>query len=268
MATKIPTVATVSGTEDGEAGALGGTSRRDFAIGTLGGMAAVLLASCLDTTGESTEEVEATGAEAPAAGGAPPTSPLGGDSTITSCTVYPRETQGPFYLDLNLLRRDITDGRAGVPLTINVQVIQASSCAPIKDAAVDVWHCDALGLYSGYPGQGDNHNIDTSGQRFLRGTQVTDSAGHAAFDTVYPGWYRGRTTHIHFKVHVGTRVATSQMYFPEAITAAVYRRSPYATRGQKDTSNSGDGIAHPLPPLLALTQSGNGYVATLTITVR
>ncbi|MCL4236442.1 MAG: hypothetical protein KJ042_18215, partial [Deltaproteobacteria bacterium] len=137
----------------------------------------------------------------------------------------------------------------------------------IKDIAVDIWHCDADGVYSGYPGQ--LGGLDTTGLTFLRGTRITDTDGRARFVTIYPGWYPGRTTHIHFKVHVtGTLEATSQLYFSEDITAAVYATAPYSARGQKDTTNLGDGVTPGfVPPLLAVTPDGAGYAAALTVTV-
>jgi protocatechuate 3,4-dioxygenase beta subunit len=181
--------------------------------------------------------------------------------------VYPQETQGPFYLNLDLLRSDITDGKEGTPLAVTIQVVRGSSCTPVKDAAVDIWHCDAAGVYSGYPGQ--LGGLDTTGEKFLRGTQVTDAQGRVTFQTIYPGWYPGRTTHIHFKVHVtSTSEATSQLYFPEDVNADVYTVAPYSAHGQKDTSNAADGVAlGNLPPLLVVTKTNAGYEGTLVVTV-
>ncbi|MCZ7582674.1 MAG: hypothetical protein M5R36_04685 [Deltaproteobacteria bacterium] len=150
-------------------------------------------------------------------------------------------------------------------MVLTVTVVRASDCSPIKDAAVDIWHCDAGGLYSGYPGQ--LGGVDTTGETFLRGTQITDDAGIARFDSIYPGWYPGRTTHIHFKVHLSSNLeATSQMYFPEDVTTAVYGTAPYDARGQKDTANTADGIAgDPPPPLLNVSKDGSSYQAGLTV---
>lgn len=184
-----------------------------------------------------------------------------------ACTLYPRQTEGPFYLDRRQLRRDITEGRKGVPLGLVLQVVHAPSCRALSDVVIDVWHCDAAGVYSGYPGQ--LGGVDTRAETFLRGSQITDAGGRVRFDTVYPGWYPGRTTHVHFKVHVSEKLeATSQIYFPEDVTAGVYATPAYAAHGQKDTSNAADGVARArLPPLAALTREGAGYVATLTIAV-
>jgi len=227
-------------------------TRRRFVLGTIGAGAAVVAAAC----GGGSED--AAGADAGA-----------GDTTSdpAACTLYPQQTEGPYYLDLDLLRRDITEGREGVPLRLTVRVVRASDCAPLPSVAVDVWHADADGVYSGYAGQ--QGGLDTTGETFLRGTQVTDDDGSVEFETIYPGWYAGRTTHVHFKVHLSTSSeATSQMYFPEDVTAAVYATPPYDARGQKDTSNAADGVArNDLPPLLTITEGDGEYVATLTVAI-
>jgi protocatechuate 3,4-dioxygenase beta subunit len=186
-----------------------------------------------------------------------------------ACTLYPQQVEGPFYLDGRLLRRDITEGRGGTPLTLRLQIVSARGCAPLAGLAVDVWHCDAAGLYSGYPGQ--LGGAMTTGETFLRGTQITDDEGRVEFQTIYPGWYPGRTTHVHFKVHVSrTAEAVSQMYFPEDLTRAIYSAGPYRARGQKDTPNARDGVVRygGLPPLLSIEEaSGGAYAAALTVAV-
>jgi protocatechuate 3,4-dioxygenase beta subunit len=187
------------------------------------------------------------------------------------CELYPQQAVGPYYLDGPLVRSDITEGKTGVGLTLRFEVLRASSCAPIEGAVVDVWHNDAGGVYSGYPGQVGG--VDTSGQKFLRGMQPTNASGEAELRTIYPGWYPGRTTHIHFKVHLPPQnqsVVTSQMYFPEDVNASVYASALYAARGQKDTTNVRDGIAGTSQAVLAAVTGDptRGYVATLTITVR
>jgi protocatechuate 3,4-dioxygenase beta subunit len=111
---------------------------------------------------------------------------------------------------------------------------------------VAIWHCDAAGNYSGYPNQGSDRTLDTSGQTFLRGSQRVDASGTAAFRTIYPGWYRGRTTHIHARVFLGDRtVLTSQIFFPDALSEYLYRFvAPYDRRGSaRDTMNADDRIA-------------------------
>ena len=187
----------------------------------------------------------------------------GGAAGTDKCTLYPRQTEGPFYIDGDRLRRDITEGKPGTPLTIVLEIVRASDCAPLSGVAVDIWQCDATGVYSGFPGQ--LGGLDTTGQTFLRGTQVADVGGRVRFETIYPGWYPGRTTHIHFKVRPSsTTEATSQMYLPEETTSAVYKAGAYAARGAKDTSNTADGVNRGVAPLATVTRTSAGYEAKLT----
>jgi protocatechuate 3,4-dioxygenase beta subunit len=182
-----------------------------------------------------------------------------------SCILAPEQTEGPYYIDDGLIRSNITEGKKGVPLQLRLQVIDATTCKPIKGATVEAWHCDAIGNYSGF-------SQPTSQRTYLRGGQRSNAAGNVAFRTIYPGWYRGRTTHIHVKVHVGGKeVHTGQLYFNDAVSAAVYKsRSPYKTRGQKDTPNSQDGPFGQggKQSTLRLTRHGSGYVGRLALGVR
>lgn len=165
------------------------------------------------------------------------------------CTIMPQATEGPFYFDPGLERQDITEGKQGVELRVRLQAVDAA-CRPLPAARVDIWHCDALGHYSGYPGQGDD-DIDTTGEKFLRGVQRTDTDGIASFKTIYPGWYRGRTTHIHFKVFPNENsVMTGQLYFPDALSESLYASGvPYRNRAAKrDTFNDGDRLARRAGP--------------------
>ena len=182
------------------------------------------------------------------------------------CVISPRQTAGPFYFDAGLVRRDITEGRPGTPLVVAFRLVHADSCRPIPDAVVDIWHADAVGQYSGYRGQGDNGS-DTSGETFLRGIQVTDAEGLAEFDTIYPGAYSGRTVHIHFKAYTDERsFITSQLYFPDEATDAVFTGEPYASRGPRRTTNANDGIFS--ADLLArVTSDAGGHTASLTVGV-
>jgi protocatechuate 3,4-dioxygenase beta subunit len=144
-----------------------------------------------------------------------------------------------------MVRADVTEGRPGVPTELQLQVVDAM-CRPLANARVDIWHCDATGLYSGYPGQGDDGRTSTVGATFMRGTQMTNAAGVATFRTVYPGWYRGRTTHIHFKVLLNaTSLLNGQLFFPDTLSEYLYRNvEPYKTRRTpRDTANNADGIA-------------------------
>jgi protocatechuate 3,4-dioxygenase beta subunit len=148
------------------------------------------------------------------------------------CFLTPQSIEGPYYLDPRLVRAKIAEGRAGVPLRVDLRVIDGATCKPSKRARVDIWHADAQGIYSGYQGQGDKQDLSTVGQTFLRGTQFTDGNGAVRFETIYPGWYTGRATHIHFKVLLEDHnVLTGQMYFPDAVNEFIYANIPaYAHR--------------------------------------
>jgi protocatechuate 3,4-dioxygenase beta subunit len=186
---------------------------------------------------------------------------LAATATSAQCILTPSLTEGPFYFDASQVRSDITEGRPGTPLELTLTVQTAGSCAPIADAVADIWHCDASGLYSGYASEG------TGGEDFLRGIQVTDANGRARFSTIYPGWYAGRTIHIHLKVHLDARtVLTSQLYFPEEVSDAVMTRSPYSSRGTRTTRNSNDGL-FTASAVLDVSPAGSGYSAGIVIGV-
>ena len=151
-----------------------------------------------------------------------------------SCVLTPEAGEGPFYLDPKLLRSDITSAQPGAPLQLALQVVRAGDCATLANARVDVWHADALGLYSGYEKQSGVGGVSTKpavGQQYLRGTQVTDAAGNVQFRTIFPSWYGGRTPHVHFKVFLGgNEVVASQIFFPDEITKEVFASgSPIAS---------------------------------------
>jgi protocatechuate 3,4-dioxygenase beta subunit len=161
------------------------------------------------------------------------------------CAIIPEVTEGPYYFDPEMERADITEGRSGIATRIRLQVVDAA-CMTMPGARVDIWHCDATGLYSGYAGQGDDRSVDTSGQTFMRGTQFADANGIVEFTTVYPGWYSGRTTHVHFKVFLNeTSILTGQIFFPDALSEYIYRNvAPYNDRASaRDTLNANDRIA-------------------------
>jgi protocatechuate 3,4-dioxygenase beta subunit len=187
-----------------------------------------------------------------------------GDAAAPNCVLAPEQTEGPYYIDDGLIRSNITEGKRGVPLDLRLQVLDVSSCQPIKGATVELWHCDAVGNYSGFSTPGD--------KTYLRGGQRSNSAGNVRFRTIYPGWYQGRTTHIHAKVHVGGQVVhTGQLYFADRISAAVYRnRSPYKARGQKDTPNAQDMVYGNggKQSTLRLSKHGTGYIGRLALGVR
>jgi hypothetical protein len=185
------------------------------------------------------------------------------ESGAVQCVLTPELTEGPYYIAGEKLRRDIREGHPGTLLNLRLRVLNASTCAPIRGAAVDIWHADAAGNYSGF-------GADTSSRTFLRGIQKTDKNGLALFTTIYPGWYRGRAVHIHVKVHVGGSVVhTGQLFFPDALSAAVYKRAPYVSRGGPDMTNAQDSIYvnGGKRGLLSLTKSGAGYVGAIAMGV-
>ncbi|WP_030610909.1 intradiol ring-cleavage dioxygenase [Streptomyces sclerotialus] len=200
------------------------------------------------------------------------------EPATTDCLRLTKESiEGPYYLDYDKYRSDVTEGKPGVPLTLRIRVIDSVHCRPLSRVAVDIWHCDALGVYSSYeeqssggggtptpptgtptavptgppPGGGGGHAEPDSDTTYLRGFQMTDRAGWVTFRTVFPGWYRGRAVHIHTKVHVdgtfthgkyegGTDCHTGQLYFPEPAIQAVARLDPYATNTTERTTNAED----------------------------
>lgn len=190
--------------------------------------------------------------------------------TPNVCALMPEVTEGPYYIDPGLVRADIREGRPGLPLRMRMQVVDPS-CQPIPGARVDVWQCDAQGNYSGFAGQGSDRVDNTAGQTFLRGTQMAGPDGVATFRTIYPGWYRGRTAHVHFKVFLDRRnVLTGQMFFPDRFSDGVYAQiADYARPGERGMRNSNDGIARRAgdAAYAALTRIAGGYDAALVIGV-
>jgi protocatechuate 3,4-dioxygenase beta subunit len=190
------------------------------------------------------------------------------------CVAKPELTIGPYFVDEKINRSDVrSDPATGavkpgilLQLTFNVTSV-ADACAPLQGLMVDIWQCDALGLYSDIEREG------SGGQKFLRGYQVTDANGLAHFTTIYPGWYQGRTPHIHFRIRSTTTSGKtydfiSQLFFPEAVTDRVHAQQPYVQKGQRDMTNSRDNIysyGGGDQLLLALTQTTQGYAATIDI---
>jgi protocatechuate 3,4-dioxygenase beta subunit len=198
------------------------------------------------------------------------------ETASTTCVVRPEQTEGPYYVDTGLDRSDIRENREGVPLdlTFNVSRVDqgnAAACGPLAGAVVDVWHCDALGQYSGVRDNAAG-DFDTRGETFLRGYQVTDENGTARFTTIYPGWYQGRAVHIHFTIRDSPESEqgyefTSQLYFDDALTDEVHSEGPYAEKGERDLRNGEDGIYRGGGDelLLDLRENGQGYAATFDI---
>ena len=214
--------------------------------GSLAGMAGLLLG----LAGWKAADSEGAGPAAVASG-------------AVACVLTPEQTEGPYYIAGEKYRRDITEGRPGAPLFLRLRVVDASTCKPIKGAAVDIWHADAAGVYSGF-------GAGAKSRTFMRGIQRTDANGLARFRTVYPGWYRGRTVHIHVKVHVaGNVVHTGQLYFPDSLTDKIFRRKPYSRRPHRTTRNASDFVFAQggRRSMLGLRKSGGGYVGAITMGV-
>jgi protocatechuate 3,4-dioxygenase beta subunit len=194
--------------------------------------------------------------------------------------VSPQQTEGPYFVDERLLRSDIRSDpatgtvKAGAPLAVTLDIAQvtaAGACAPLAGAQVDVWQCDAMGVYS----DARDRSFDTTGQTFLRGYQVTDAAGRVRFTTIYPGWYAGRAVHVHFKVRSAPASGqayefTSQFYFDDGLSDRVFARAPYSAHTGRRTRNEGDGIfgrtgSQLMLPVMA---AGEGYEARFSVAMR
>lgn len=193
-----------------------------------------------------------------------------------SCLVTPEQTEGPYFSDFRLHRSDIrsdpTDRaiKPGVPLllTLRVQTVDGGKCAPLPGAIVDVWHCDAEGIYSDV----QDSRVDTRGKKFLRGYQVTDANGFVRFNTIYPGAYPGRAVHVHFKVRSKPYEArgsefTSQLYFPDSISERVYANPSYGKEGAGFLKNGSDGLFRRGGQALMLDVVSNqgGYAGTFEV---
>jgi protocatechuate 3,4-dioxygenase beta subunit len=199
--------------------------------------------------------------------------------TVAGCLVSPAQTEGPYFVDEKLNRSDIRQDpsdnsvRPGVPLrlVLNVYSVANKDCQPLPGATVDIWHCDASGAYSDVldnPGEFG----DTRGKKFLRGYQLTDAGGKVEFQTIYPGWYTGRSVHIHYMIRTDPKSEvghefTSQLYFDEAITEQVHRQAPYTQKGRRNTTNDSDGIYRRggRDLMLQLTRDAQGYVGTYRV---
>ena len=185
------------------------------------------------------------------------------ETGAVQCVLTPELTEGPYYISGEKLRRDIREGHPGALLTLRLTILNASTCQPIRGAAVDIWHADAAGNYSGF-------GAASSSRTFLRGVQKTDKNGLAVFTTIYPGWYRGRAVHIHVKVHVGGHVVhTGQLFFSDALTESVYAAEPYASRGNPDMLNASDSIFvnGGNRSLVSVKKRGAGYVGSIAMGV-
>lgn len=237
---------------------------RHLALLTLLSLALSLAAVACDAA-PAAPSAPADAASAPPAPAAdtPAAAPV---AALTDCAATPSQTEGPYYFDTGELRRDITEGLPGLPLVVSLRFVEAATCEPLAGATVDVWHTDHLGVYSGYPDQG------TTGETFFRGKQLTDANGVAEFLTVYPGWYPTRAVHIHYMAYTDDQhLITSQLYFPDAVSEAVYQAGPYAARGPHPVSNDADGIFPGDSPessqIGQVTETADGYAISLTVGV-
>ena len=247
-------------------------SRRDLLGFAARGAASVvvsqsLLLACAKDATSMTDTSSAT-----ATGGT-----TGSSSGSATCVLTAALTEGPYFVDEKLNRSDIrtdpTTGvvSAGIPLslTFNVSRVANSACTPLTGAYLDVWHCDAAGVYS---------DVSGSTRQFLRGYQITDVNGVAAFSTIYPGWYSGRAVHIHFKLRLfagatTTYEFTSQFFFDDTLTDSVYTQSPYSSRPGRDTRNANDGIYNSLSTTdkagltLQTSKTSDGYAGVINLGV-
>lgn len=214
---------------------------------------------------------------------APTPSAVGLLDQAGTCTLTPVTIAGPTWFDASAVRNDIRDGQPGVPLDLAFRVEKAATCAPIPNAVVDLWQCDALGVYSGFagaaPGQGgsaggkdkygDAESRATDADRWLRGTQVTDAGGVVTFSSIYPGWYPTRTAHLHLKVHLdGSTALTTQLFFDDAVSDGVYAaNAPYNQHPGRDTKNPRDEFYKPAAQL-HLAQGGTGWLGAIVLAVR
>src|SRR4051812_27414782 len=249
-------------------------SRREVLALIGAGGTAAFLAACTPGGTSSASAGAPGGSSSSASAAATAIASAAVATALPSCVVVPELTEGPYYVDVELERSDIrtntSDGVAvpGAPLTIEWIVSQAdgSACMPMEGAIVDVWHCDALGVYSGVQGNTAN---------FLRGFQRTDANGKATFQTIYPGWYQGRAVHIHFKIRTDPDASagfefTSQLFFDDDLSRSVYSTGVYAQKGAQDVPNAQDGIYNQSggATLLSVSQVGDGYTASFPIAVQ
>ena len=238
------------------------TRRRLIEI--LGGAGVAALSGC---GGGSTSASSASGSTSGTTSG-----------TTASCVLTPELTVGPYFVDEKLNRSDLTTNTTdtnvlnATPLTLTMTIMEyaSSGCSALVGAQVDIWHADAAGIYS------DESVENTTGQTFLRGYQLTDANGAVTFKTVVPGWYSGRTIHIHVMIRTlsssGSVLTefTTQLFFDQTLLNALTTTvSPYSSRGVPDTTNAQDSIYSSATQLtLTNATSGGGYTASITLGVQ
>ena len=255
---------------------IGRILRRREVLALFGGSSAALIAACAPASGLSASAAPSAAATTVATPAATPAT-TGAAVALPSCIVRPALTEGPYFVDEKLNRSDVrTDSKTGsarpglaLALTFNVAQVASAGCTALPNAQVDIWHCDANGVYS--DAQDPNFG-STRGQNFLRGYQITDANGQARFTTIYPGWYQGRAVHVHFKIRTTSagRTAdfTSQLFFDEAVNDAVLSQPPYSQhpasgrlRNERDGIYQGGGDKLLVKP----AQSGSIYTAGFDI---
>jgi protocatechuate 3,4-dioxygenase beta subunit len=205
-------------------------------------------------------------------------------ATLEAHQATANQGNGPYHVPGSPLRRDIREGRDGAPLLLRIRAVEVGTLAAVPDATVEVWHCDADGVYSGYQRYGADRfpalvslslrrfrPTDTA--RFLRGQQITDPDGYVEFQTIVPGWYTPRTVHIHVRVSVGgTAVLGTELYFPDDFTTHIQSLAPYAGRGRSPFVNAHDieirmakGSPGSWP---AVRPTADGHQADVTLQIR
>ncbi|PBC70813.1 hypothetical protein BX265_5370 [Streptomyces sp. TLI_235] len=255
-----------------------------------------LLAACGRGGGSTTTATASDGASVTVSPQATGTADLSGlFAGANTCTLSPSTTQGPYYFDADKVRSDIREDREGSRLRLAIRVQDSESCQALPDAVVEIWHCDAAGHYSGAEalstggggapggapggtppsggpgapgggsGGGQGDLVPQDDKRYLRGAQVTDKNGIVSFTTIWPGWYSGRTVHIHAMVHVNDeRTLTTQLMMDESLNSAVLGKQPYAAHTGRDTFNDGDSIYEPAMRL-KITEDGDGHLGVITL---
>ena len=241
-------------------------------FGSLLGLVAIspLVAACSSST---IDPVSTTGTST---GGTSTSTGSTNGSSSSDCAVTPSETEGPFptKTPASFVRKDITDGRTGVAMTMNINIKNASaSCAALAGALVDVWHCDKDGYYSEYGGSG-MQSANFQSVDFLRGRQTTDANGLVSFTSIFPGWYSGRAPHVHVHIYnaSGKSLLVTQIAFPYDVSNTVYTTAQTQgyTKGAQDTKNESDNVFSDGFTNELATLSGSvsaGYTLTHTIVV-
>lgn len=196
------------------------------------------------------------------------------DVCASTCPLLAEQEEGPYRRGEQPRRRDVTEARSGSPLRLGLRLRVAGGEA-VAGADLEIWHCDPDGRYSGYPPSDPSLAVSSSPQRaeylseetFLRGRQTTDEAGNVEFHSIYPGWYPGRTVHIHLMVHTTARTFVTQLYFPEDVTAAVFAQGPYRRRGLPDTTHATDEIfaTGGQPAVLDIRADDGGHIGTICL---